>query len=503
MRTDLLLTGSFHVERSSYLIRPRRRVSGRHLLGRPLPQQAVTIDSDPRQGAGDLAPQIQQAVAGLKIELIDRLQKSATTQVNNTASGTPGLPFGGSGFAGAGPAPAAVNPMQQTLNDELAKAQSRVEHREVMNGGRGSPRRSTVPGSARAAGLCRTADTAPGRPCYGATSRHTGRIAVPRWVTLRSSHGRLARIFSRRPLPGVPPPRFSVDYVHPMSIRVGIVGVSGYGGGEALRLCATPPDTSKSSTSPAKAARAPKLGREVPGHRQARRPRSSRSGTPPPCPSWTCCSPRCPPANPRRSAGQSARRTPRSWTSAATTASSKAGPTAWPTSGPTRIRRSTRVANPGCYPSAVAGGPGPAARRRTDRARRASSSTPRAASAAPAAAAAATFGFAEVNEDVAAYGLLKHAHVPEMVKRAVGRSAGRAVSLTFTPHLIPMTRGILATCYAPRDRDDRRALPRRGPGVLRGPAVRARVGQAAAHQVGDGDQPRLRLLRRRPGARAW
>src|SRR5206468_7967695 len=57
-----------------------------------------------------------------------------------------------------------------------------------------------------------------------------------------------------------------------------------------------------------------------------------------------------------------------------------------------------------------------------------------------------TFGYAEVNEDVAAYGLLKHAHVPEM-NAALSQIGGKPVSVTFTPHLVPMTRGILSTCY--------------------------------------------------------
>jgi N-acetyl-gamma-glutamyl-phosphate reductase len=56
-------------------------------------------------------------------------------------------------------------------------------------------------------------------------------------------------------------------------------------------------------------------------------------------------------------------------------------------------------------------------------------------------------GYAEVNEDVSAYSLLKHAHVPEMTK-AISQVSGGAAQITFTPHLIPMTRGILATCYA-------------------------------------------------------
>jgi N-acetyl-gamma-glutamyl-phosphate reductase len=59
-----------------------------------------------------------------------------------------------------------------------------------------------------------------------------------------------------------------------------------------------------------------------------------------------------------------------------------------------------------------------------------------------------TFGFAEVNEDVSAYNLFKHAHTPEM-RKAVSRMAGGArASVIFSPHLVPMTRGILATCYA-------------------------------------------------------
>ena len=55
--------------------------------------------------------------------------------------------------------------------------------------------------------------------------------------------------------------------------------------------------------------------------------------------------------------------------------------------------------------------------------------------------------FSEVNENVAAYGLLSHRHTAEM-EMALGHVAGGAVQVLFTPHLVPMTRGILATCYA-------------------------------------------------------
>ena len=50
--------------------------------------------------------------------------------------------------------------------------------------------------------------------------------------------------------------------------------------------------------------------------------------------------------------------------------------------------------------------------------------------------------FATVNEGVTAYGLLHHRHTPE-IEQVTG------CQVLFTPHLVPMSRGILATCYAP------------------------------------------------------
>jgi len=55
--------------------------------------------------------------------------------------------------------------------------------------------------------------------------------------------------------------------------------------------------------------------------------------------------------------------------------------------------------------------------------------------------------FSEANENVAAYGLLTHRHTAEM-EMALTHVAGQPVQVLFTPHLVPMTRGILATCYA-------------------------------------------------------
>ncbi|MDH3607529.1 MAG: N-acetyl-gamma-glutamyl-phosphate reductase, partial [Acidimicrobiia bacterium] len=55
--------------------------------------------------------------------------------------------------------------------------------------------------------------------------------------------------------------------------------------------------------------------------------------------------------------------------------------------------------------------------------------------------------FSTVDENFTAYSLLTHRHTPEM-QMALGRYAGTDVELLFTPHLAPMNRGILATCYA-------------------------------------------------------
>ncbi len=55
--------------------------------------------------------------------------------------------------------------------------------------------------------------------------------------------------------------------------------------------------------------------------------------------------------------------------------------------------------------------------------------------------------FCAVDEDVTAYGLLTHRHTPE-IEQALTERVGVATSVLFTPHLAPLNRGIIATCYA-------------------------------------------------------
>ena len=55
--------------------------------------------------------------------------------------------------------------------------------------------------------------------------------------------------------------------------------------------------------------------------------------------------------------------------------------------------------------------------------------------------------YCEVNENIKAYGVATHRHTPE-IEEQLGYASGEKVVLNFTPHLVPMNRGILATEYA-------------------------------------------------------
>ena len=57
-----------------------------------------------------------------------------------------------------------------------------------------------------------------------------------------------------------------------------------------------------------------------------------------------------------------------------------------------------------------------------------------------------------MNENIKAYGVATHRHTPE-IEEQLGYAAGEKVVLNFTPHLVPMNRGILATEYAKLTKD--------------------------------------------------
>jgi len=107
-----------------------------------------------------------------------------------------------------------------------------------------------------------------------------------------------------------------------------------------------------------------------------------------------------------------------------------------------RIRGADLVANPGCYPTAAILALTPLAPYLDDVVIDAKSGV----SGAGRGGSDAKFSYAECNEDVSPYGLLQHTHLPE-IARTIEAIGGTSQGLVFTPHLIPMTRGILATIY--------------------------------------------------------
>jgi N-acetyl-gamma-glutamyl-phosphate reductase len=228
-----------------------------------------------------------------------------------------------------------------------------------------------------------------------------------------------------------------------MSIKVGIVGVSGYGGGEILRLVVTHPEFELTYIGGASSA-GQRLGDHFPGLTKYADLAIDR-WEPDNLPSMDVLFLSLPTGESASAAANlpaslkvvdvgGDHRFVEGWTYGLTEL--------WPE----QLKKSSRIADPGCYPSAVLLALAPLV------AEGLVEPTGIIADAKSGVSGAGrgggnTFGFADINEDVSAYGLLNHTHVPEM-RSALSLLSGTQASLTFTPHLIPMTRGILATCYA-------------------------------------------------------
>ncbi len=108
------------------------------------------------------------------------------------------------------------------------------------------------------------------------------------------------------------------------------------------------------------------------------------------------------------------------------------------------IRRARLVANPGCYPTASALAALPLVEARLV--------APRIVVDAKSGVSGAgkeptpDLHFPETNESARAYKVGEHRHEPE-IAQALSTAAGSRVDVTFTPHIVPMNRGILATAY--------------------------------------------------------
>lgn len=112
------------------------------------------------------------------------------------------------------------------------------------------------------------------------------------------------------------------------------------------------------------------------------------------------------------------------------------------------IRDARLIAVPGCYPTAIQLALLPLLENRLVDETRLIADAKSGVSGA-GRKAAAEYLLCEASESISAYAVAGHRHHPEIVQGLEAASGGNPVTLTFVPHLTPMIRGILATCYAP------------------------------------------------------
>jgi N-acetyl-gamma-glutamyl-phosphate reductase len=227
--------------------------------------------------------------------------------------------------------------------------------------------------------------------------------------------------------------------------RVGVVGVSGYGGGEILRLCAQHPGVQVVYAAGESSA-GQRLGSRYPTLGGALADLTIQSFDPGAMPDLDLLFLSLPTGESHKAVQNlpphlkvvdvgGDHRFVDGWTYGLTEVT-----------GPAVVGESSRVADPGCFPAAALLALAPLVSRGLVEPTGIIVDAKTGISGA-GRGGGSTFGFAEVNEDVAAYNLFKHAHTPEM-QAAISRMAGGVeASLVFSPHLVPMTRGILATCY--------------------------------------------------------
>jgi N-acetyl-gamma-glutamyl-phosphate reductase len=110
------------------------------------------------------------------------------------------------------------------------------------------------------------------------------------------------------------------------------------------------------------------------------------------------------------------------------------------------IRGAQLVGNPGCYPTSVILAAAPAIVHKLIEPHTIIADSKSGVSGAGRGASLGVH-FCEVNDGFRAYKVAEHRHTPE-IEQELSLLAGEAVSITFTPHLVPMTRGILSTVYA-------------------------------------------------------
>lgn len=112
-----------------------------------------------------------------------------------------------------------------------------------------------------------------------------------------------------------------------------------------------------------------------------------------------------------------------------------------------QIRGARVLANPGCYPVSVLLSAAPLVRRGLVDLESLIVDSKSGVSGAGRSRLEVGYLFSELNDDFRAYSVAGHRHIPEM-EQQLTLLAGHPVALTFTPHLVPMTRGLFTTLYA-------------------------------------------------------
>jgi len=230
-----------------------------------------------------------------------------------------------------------------------------------------------------------------------------------------------------------------------MSIRVGIVGISGFGGGEALRLVAGHP-AFELVYAAGEGSAGTRLAERFPGIPAALAGLVIEKWNPQSLPKLDVLFASLP-----------------TGTSAAALTQVPEGVRIVDIGGdhryadgwaygladiwPERIAGHTRVANPGCFPAATLTALAPLLAEGLIEPANIVIDAKTGISGAGRGGADSRFGYAETNENLTPYGLLRHTHMPEMASTIEALAGTGAPGLVFTPHLVPMTRGILATIY--------------------------------------------------------
>jgi len=229
-----------------------------------------------------------------------------------------------------------------------------------------------------------------------------------------------------------------------MSIRVGIVGISGFGGGEALRLIASHPSFELVYAA-GEGSAGSRLSDHFPGVPARLGEIVIAKWDPATLPELDLLFASLPTGSSAEALARVSRdmkivdiggdhRYADGWTYGLADV--------WPD----EIKGRSRIANPGCFPAAVQLALAPLL---VDGLAEPANIVVDAKTGISGAGRGGGGGFAYAasNENLVPYGLLRHVHMPEMVTTIERLSGASAVGFVFTPHLVPMTRGILVTIY--------------------------------------------------------